>query len=204
MSGLYGIADASFAEPVRLVGMVKRAIKGGVALIQYRNKVGDTDLVAAQLARVCKETGTLFIVNDDIELARQVGADGVHLGQQDASIAEARRALGPQAIVGRTCHDSIALARAAAGGGASYVAFGRFFPSGTKPMASAAPLSILRQAREITALPLVAIGGITQDNGALVLDAGADALAVGGALFGSPDIEAAARGFCALFPNQEN
>src|SRR5690606_1029719 len=142
--------------------------------------------------------GAKLIVNDDVVLAKSTGADGVHLGQHDGDVKSARGFLGPDAIIGVTCHGELALAEKAKTQGASYVAFGRFFPSLSKPAAPAAAIAVLTAAREL-GLPVAAIGGITPDNGRQLRDAGADLLAVIHAVFGQPDITAACRRFQPLF-----
>ncbi len=171
--------------------------------MQYRDKSGDHERrarEAQQLLDLCEQAGARLIINDDLALALRVEAHGVHLGQGDGDPAEARRLLGPTAILGVTCHDSLPLARQAVVNGASYVAFGRFFPSRTKPEASPAPLSLLREARAaLPNTPLVAIGGITLDNAHTLIAAGADTLAVSHSLFGADAIEARARTFTTLF-----
>lgn len=140
-----------------------------------------------------------MIVNDHVELARAVDADGVHVGADDAAVADARARLARGKIIGASCYDDLERAQSAVLQGADYVAFGSFFVSSVKPGAVCAPLSILRAARQRIAKPVVAIGGITLDNARALIDAGADAIAVISALFGAPDIESAARGFCGLF-----
>lgn len=182
-----------------LPAAVESALRGGAGWIQYRDKSAQPERrqrEAAALTALCHDYGAKLIINDDVELALATGADGVHLGQGDGSAREARRRLGSEAIVGVTCHASMALARQAVEDGASYLAFGRFFPSRTKPEAPPAPLALLREARSVFAdTPIVAIGGITLDNGHAVLHAGADWLAVGENLFGADDIEARARAY---------
>ena len=141
----------------------------------------------------------MLIINDDIELALDVEADGVHLGQQDDSIADARARLGDYAIIGISCEGSLEKAKAAAEQGANYIAFGKFFPSRTKPDAKNAELAILTRAREMFDLPIVAIGGITTDNASEVISAGADMVAVVNNLFAAQNIRDRARNFIALF-----
>jgi thiamine-phosphate pyrophosphorylase len=142
----------------------------------------------------------MLIVNDSVALAREVAADGVHLGREDGDVAAARRALGPAAVIGVSCYDELQRARDARAAGADYVAFGSFFPSPTKPGAVRASLDLLRQARRELDLALVAIGGIGAQNAAGLIDAGADALAVVSALFDATDVEAQARRISRLFP----
>jgi len=186
----------------RLVAKVRLALAGGAAAVQYRNKPAGPALrrlQAAALTTVCREAGVPLIVNDDLPLALEVGAAGVHLGREDGELADARSRLGPGKLLGASCYDRIDLAVAAAGGGADYVAFGAMFASSTKPSARRAPLALLEEARRRAGLPVVAIGGITLDNAGAVVAAGADGLAVITALFAADDIAARARAFQELF-----
>jgi thiamine-phosphate pyrophosphorylase len=146
---------------------------------------------------LCREHGAELIINDDVHLALSVGAHGVHLGQDDMPPQEARKLLGPKATIGVTCHADLDLAHTAVQAGANYVAFGRFFPSTTKPDAPPAPLELLIQARQMLDVPIVAIGGITLDNAQSVLASGADWLAVSHSLFSAPNIETRTRAFIA-------
>jgi thiamine-phosphate pyrophosphorylase len=170
-------------------------------VLQYRDKhspVGQRVQQAGALQSLCHEHGAIFIINDDVELARQCRADGVHLGQDDNNIAQARDYLGNQAIIGASCYNQLDLARLAHSLGASYLAFGRFFPSSTKPDAVQAELEILVQAKALR-LPICAIGGITQENAASLINAGADLIAVVEGVFGQPDIRKAASKLASLF-----
>lgn len=201
--GLYAITDSQLTPAPSLLAQVEAVLRGGAVLVQYRDKSasGPERLRQAQnLQSLCQDARVPLIINDDAELARRVGAAGVHLGQSDGSVAAARRLLGETAIIGVTCHSDLALARAAAEQGADYLAFGRFFGSTTKPEAPAADPSVLRHGREF-GLPVTAIGGITLDNGESLIRAGADMLAVVGGLFaGSPEhSEQRAQGFARLF-----
>ena len=185
----------------RLLARLAPVLATGPALVQYRNKPADASLRRAQAAAVmaaCRAAGVPMLVNDDWRLAAELGAEGAHLGEHDGSLAEARAALGPAAILGASCYDDLALARAAVAGGASYVAFGAFFPSGTKPAARRAHPDLLRDSAGL-GLPRVAIGGLTPDNAAPIVAAGADLLAVNGAVFEAPDPAAAVRAFKRLF-----
>lgn len=182
---------------------VEAALSGGAVLVQYREKKAPASerlRQAMNLQSVCLNAGVPLIINDDPELARRVEAAGVHLGQSDHALADARKLLGPDAIIGITCHDSLNMAAVAHKGGADYLAFGRFFQSVTKPGAPPADPSVLSEARQF-GRPVTAIGGVTTDNGAQLILAGADLLAVVGGLFGgSPeDIEQKARSFVRLF-----
>jgi thiamine-phosphate pyrophosphorylase len=202
LTGLYAITDAKLTPGAALIPAVEAALRGGARVIQYRDKGGDSarrEHEAAALSTLCRAHGALLIVNDDVELAALVGAAGVHLGRDDPQLAAARKRLGAGAIIGVSCYNQLTRAQAAAEQGADYAAFGRFFPSHTKPDAVAATPELLRAARRTLALPLVAIGGITPENGGLLLEAGADMLAVIHGVFGQADIEAAARRFAALF-----
>jgi len=171
-------------------------------MIQYREKHlprEERGREARALATLCHERDVPLIINDDIELAAACGAAGVHLGQEDAPVSRARRRLGQRAIIGVSCYNRMERARTAAGTDANYVAFGRFFPSKTKPGALQAQPALLKQARREIRLPIVAIGGITPANGAELVHAGADLLAVIHGVFGQTDISAAARRYAALF-----
>jgi thiamine-phosphate pyrophosphorylase len=201
--GLYAITESRLIPPGgTLIEQVSLAIDGGAVLIQYREKHlprEERGREARALATMCRERDIPLIINDDIELAAACDAAGVHLGQNDAPVSQARRRLGREAIIGVSCYNQPERARAAAGEDASYVAFGRFFPSNTKPGAVAALPALLRQARREISLPIVAIGGITPGNGADLVDAGADLLAVNHGIFGQSDIRAAAQAYAALF-----
>ncbi|MDX1757614.1 MAG: thiamine phosphate synthase [Marinobacter sp.] len=201
--GLYAITDSLLTPPETLVDKVEAALCGGAVLIQYREKSAPESERLSQardLQAACHNAGVPLIINDDPHLAQRVGAAGVHLGQGDRSLAEARHLLGDSAIIGITCHDSLALAADADTGGADYLAFGRFFASGTKPGAPPADQRILAQARQFDR-PITAIGGVTIDNGAELILGGADLLAVVGGLFGVPEpaVEEQARRFSRLF-----
>lgn len=205
LRGLYAVT-AGGSTPAPLARQVELAIAGGARLIQYRDKskvrTGDQERRLAEaraLRAACDSAGIPLIINDDVGLAAAVAADGVHLGRDDISAAEARRLLGPAAVIGVSCYDRLELAEAAQAAGASYVAFGSFFPSSTKPLAVRAHFDLLRRARQRIRLPLVAIGGITPENGAALIAAGADLLAVVSGVFGGPDPRAAAQAYARLF-----
>lgn len=182
----------------RLLQKVALAFQGGARVLQYRNKTGSLELrqVQAQVLReLSREYNVPLIINDDALLAKQVDADGVHLGGEDGSIAAARALLGADKLIGVSCYNQLNLARIAAGQGADYFAFGAFYASTIKPDACIASLELLKQARREFTRPLVAIGGINPENAMPLLAAGADALAVISALFSSPDIQQAAMQF---------
>ena len=195
-SGIYPITDDAFMHRPDHEDILSEVAGAGIAMLQFRAKHGDRDEARSQVARliaVCRRHEVPLIINDDGELCAQCGADGVHLGRTDPDIAGARAALGASAIIGATCHDSLELARSAQIQGADYVAFGRLFPSVSKPEAPPARLEILQAARESLDLPITAIGGLGRDNAAQALAAGADLLAVVHAIFGASDPGAAAR-----------
>lgn len=193
--GLYAIADTGWLAPGELTTAVAAAIRGGAGIIQLRDKSGiaTTDPGLLQdLLYLCRDAGVPFIINDDPGLATRIVADGVHIGRNDADLTVLRRQIGRMTL-GVSCHNNLEAAVTAEAAGADYVAFGRFFPSHTKPGAVAAELDLLRQAREKLQLPIVAIGGLTPDNSAAALAAGADILAVIEGIFGQSNPEAAAR-----------
>lgn len=201
IAGLYAVTpDAT--DTRSLLAQVDAALSGGARVVQYRNKSADARVMMKQaraLKTLCARHGVPLIVNDDVDLARAVEAAGVHVGAQDAALATARGILGPSKIIGVSCYNEIDRAREAARGGADYVAFGSFFPSPVKPAAVRAPIELLSQAKRDLALPVVAIGGVTIENAAFLVEAGADALAVISALFAAADVAIAARRFAALF-----
>ena len=203
LRGLYAVTP-DIVEIALLVGKVEAAIAGGAQAIQYRNKAAPPSLrrkQAAMLARVCGGGGALLIVNDDVELAREVGAAGVHLGEDDGDIGRARENLGEKMLIGVSCYNDLARAKRVVAEGADYVAFGSFFPSTTKPNARRADSSVLRRARNL-GVPVVAIGGITGANGRALVEAGADALAVVSAVFDHDslaDVRRAAAAIVACF-----
>jgi thiamine-phosphate pyrophosphorylase len=192
------LSAANFAIPLR------EALEGGdVASFQLRLKNVDDDAIrrAADLLRpIVQAAGVAFILNDRPDLAAELGCDGVHVGQEDASYAEARRLIGPDRVVGVTCHDSRHLAMEAAEAGADYIAFGAFFPTKTKEPKTQAEIELLRWWSELTVVPCVAIGGITVENAAPLIEAGADFLAVAAGVWEHPDgPEAAVKAFNMLF-----
>ncbi|KHL75466.1 thiamine-phosphate pyrophosphorylase [Pseudomonas putida] len=203
LRGLYAITDSQLLAG-RFLSHVEAALEGGVRLLQYRDKSDDAArrLREAQaLLKLCERYGTELVINDDAELAARLGV-GVHLGQTDGPLTPARALLGRQAIIGSTCHASLDLATQAASEGASYVAFGRFFNSVTKPGAPAADVGLLAQVRAQVKLPIAVIGGITLDNAAPLVAHGADLLAVIHGLFGADsaqEVTRRARAFNALF-----
>lgn len=199
--GLYAITDAELLpDDARLLAGCEAALRGGLALLQYRDKSTEADKrhrQAGALATLCRDHDVPLIINDDTALAERLRREGhanvgLHLGQGDGALAEARERLGPAAIIGATCHGRLALAERAAREGASYVAFGRFFASRTKPEAPPASLDLLGEAEAI-GLPRVAIGGIDAATIGAARRAGADLLATVAAVFAAADIEASVR-----------
>lgn len=204
LAGLRGLYAVTPDEPDvgLLARKVRMALAGGARILQYRNKSANAALrreQGAALLALCREARIPLVINDDLDLAGAIGADGLHLGRDDVSIAAARARLGKGRLLGASCYDRLELALAAREAGADYVAFGSAFPSATKPGATRAPLSLYREAKARLDSPIVAIGGITAENAPTVIEAGADAIAVISALFDAPDIEAAARSFSRLF-----
>lgn len=199
LEGLYAITSASVcADEERLSAAAAAAVRGGARLLQYRDKAAGPALRrrrAERLAAICRRAGCLFIVNDDVALAAAVGADGVHVGRGDAALAEARAALGEQALIGASCGDDLAYAEAAIAAGARYVAFGRLFPSTTKPQAPPARLATLAAAVQRLPVPVCAIGGIGLAQLPGVLATGVRLVAAVEGVCGADDIEAAARAY---------
>lgn len=198
--GLYAITPEE-DNTAQLLQKTRLVLQGGTRVLQYRNKLGSLAMrleQASVLRELTREYGALLIINDDAMLAMQVAADGVHLGGEDGGVAAARAILGFEKTIGVSCYNRLELACEAAEQGADYVAFGAFFTSTVKPDAPLATLELLKLAKCKIALPLVAIGGITPDNGAALLAAGADALAVISALYGAGDIRMAAQQFADL------
>lgn len=196
--GLYVITDGPRPD---LLEACAQALAGGARLLQYRDKTHDAarrQREATALKVLCHAHGVPLIINADIALAMAVGADGLHIGPEDAELATARQLMGNEAIIGVSCMASLARAEAAADGGANYVSFGAFHPSRTKPLAGRAPIELLGRSAAL-GIPRVAIGGITPDNGCLLVAAGADFLAAISAVFRADDVRAAAQRFSDLY-----
>ncbi len=206
LNGLYGITDPALLAQGQLIEAVEAALRGGLRLLQYRNKgapFADQRKECENLLALCQQYGATLLINDDPLLCKIVNAHGVHLGQSDANLSEARQLLGPEAIIGVTCHNQFDYAIKASTQGADYCAFGRCFPSLTKPEAPPCELSVLQQARE-EGLRVVAIGGITLDNVDQVLAHGAQMVAVIHGLFGQTDIETTSRQFQSKFQRSQH
>jgi thiamine-phosphate pyrophosphorylase len=200
-SGLYAITQTENKSCQQVLAEVALAIQGGAVVIQYRDKNPlDATFLATELLALCHSQHIPLIINDDIELAASIGADGVHLGKHDGNIALAKQRLGESAIIGVSCYNDLALAMQAEKQGVTYVAFGRFFPSSSKPLAAPAQISTLEQAKTLLQIPIVAIGGILPENGGQLLTAGADLLAVIGGVF-NDNVEKSTQAYQALFCN---
>ena len=201
MRGLYVITDPTLLGEIGLINGVQAALAGGARMVQYRHKLADaaTRLQEAQaILALCQAHHVPLIINDDVELAAHIGAAGVHLGEDDGNIAVARAQLGSQAIIGASCYNNLSRAMRYAKL-ADYIALGAFYPSPTKPHARRAEVALLAQLKAATRTPIVCIGGITADNAAPLVAAGADMLAVVSGVWAQPDITAAAQQLSALF-----
>lgn len=201
LRGLYAVTHDD-TDTRHLLGQVAALAAGGGRWLQYRNKTAPQALrqqQAAQVAEVCRQHRIGLIINDDLELALAIGADGVHLGESDGDLHGARQRLGPGRLLGASCYNDLARVDRAVAAGADYVAIGAVFSSATKPGARHAPLALLRQAKARASVPVVAIGGITLANAPQVIAAGADMIAVVSDLFGAPDIAGRARDYQQLF-----
>jgi thiamine-phosphate pyrophosphorylase len=204
LRGLYAVTPADNLLP-RLSALVGLALEGGARLVQYRNKEAPMPLKrsqAAELLRICHAHDARLIVNDDVWLAIEIGADGVHLGRDDADPVMARQALGPKRLLGVSCYDDVERAVAAEAAGADYVAIGSLFASATKPNATRAPLELITEIKRRVKVPVAAIGGIKLENAPAVLAAGADMVAVVSDLFDAMDIKGRAASFQKLFDNK--
>ena len=201
IKGLY-VVTPDVLEVDLLCAKVQSALIGGASLVQYRNKFADKQLLLMQataLLVLCRSYGVPLIINDHLDLCARIDADGLHLGATDSDLGAARRLLGPDKIIGASCYNWFELALQAQDAGASYVAFGACFPSETKPNAVHAPLSLISQAKQTLSIPVVGIGGITLDNAPLVIEAGADAVAVITDVFYDDDIQDISRRYSQLF-----
>ena len=198
--GLYAVTPDE-PDTNRLLARVETVLRAGASWLQYRNKAASEDLRAEQalaLQSLCSRSKVPLIINDDWALAAAVGAAGAHLGEDDGELALARHELGAGAILGASCYNDLKLARQAAFAGASYIAFGAFFASPTKPNARQASPDLLREAAALR-VPRVAIGGITPDNARPLVQAGADLIAVISGVFDAPDPAAATRAYLSCF-----
>lgn len=201
INGLYAVTPNELDTKL-LVAKVEAALKGGVRLVQYRNKAAGKTLLLRQataLLAACRTYGVPLVINDHLDLCARIDADGVHLGATDCKPGPVRRLLGKDKLIGVSCYNQFALAQAAELDGADYVAFGACFTSETKPNAVNAPLSLFAQAKQQLAVPVVGIGGINLDNAAQVKTAGADAIAVVSTLFDAKDITTLTQQFNSIY-----
>ncbi|TCS71011.1 thiamine-phosphate diphosphorylase [Sulfuritortus calidifontis] len=206
LKGLYAVTP-DWNDSKRLLASTEAILAGGCRILQYRNKTTSDchrQEQAGALRALTRRHGALLIVNDSVDLALQVEADGVHLGGDDGDLAAARQRLGPGKILGASCYDDLALAHQAQAAGVDYVAFGSFFPSQVKPDARRASLDLLQAARRELTLPICAIGGIDLGNAGPLVAAGADMLAVISALYEASDPRAIAERFASLFALSPN
>jgi thiamine-phosphate pyrophosphorylase len=202
LRGLYAITDTHLIPRARFAATVEAAVRGGATMIQLREKEApraEIVRLGREILAVTRRYGALLIINDHPSVAQEIGADGVHVGREDPSIAEARALLGPQAIIGASCYGDIERAVEAEKAGADYVAFGTPFPSPTKPKRTDISVDIFRQAKQSVRVPVFAIGGITLANAQQIIAAGADGIAVVSGVFAQPNVEAAARALAQLF-----
>ena len=198
MKGLYAITDCDRLSADSLVSATEQILRAGVVALQYRNKSGNLatrKYEAGELQRLCKEHNSLFIINDDLQLAVSTGSDGVHLGREDCDCKTARNELGPEAVIGISCYNSVETALAAQEDGADYVAFGSFFPSSSKQNTTVVEPDIIRWAKARVSLPVAAIGGITPANCRTLIEHGADMLAVISSIYQARDPYSAAMEF---------
>lgn len=201
MKGLY-IVTPDWDDTDKLLAATEQALRGGAALVQYRHKTAGLDLrreQARRLLELCRHYQRPFIVNDHVELCLEIGADGIHVGGTDAGIADVRAAVGPDKIVGASCYGSLQLAHEAHRAGASYVAFGGFYPSRVKKYEVATRPDMVAQAKAEIPLPNVVIGGMTVENAAPLVAHGADMVAAISSVYMADDPEAAAREFARLY-----
>jgi thiamine-phosphate pyrophosphorylase len=201
MKGLY-LVTPDWDDTQTMLAATEAGLRGGAAIVQYRHKTATPQLrreQAAQLQALCRRYGKPFIVNDFVDLCMELDADGIHVGGTDMSVAQVRAAVGPSKIVGASCYGSMELARGAHQAGASYVAFGGFYPSRVKKYEVSTPPEIVAQAKKEIPLPNVVIGGMTRENSAPLVAQGADMVAVISSVYFVDDPEAAARDFVGLF-----
>lgn len=189
-NGLYVISDFELNDRNELLEKTETILKCGISVFQYRNKhkkATDYEFLAKAMQELCKTYNTLFLLNDDIQLAKDIQADGVHLGKNDNLISDARNFLGSNYLIGASCYNQLELAQKAQIAGADYIAYGAFFPSSTKPNAKPANPLLLVESKEKIQLPTVAIGGISPQNAGTLIESGADFLAVISGVYRSKD-----------------
>lgn len=207
LRGLYAITDETLIPEAQFHHIIKQALQGGAGIIQYRDKSDNLEKrkkQASELRMLCNQYDALLLINDDLELARLVNADGIHLGEKDATISEARSFLGEDAIIGISCYNQLELAIKAENEGANYIAFGAFFTSPIKPEARTAELDLIVEAKQRLTTPICAIGGINLNNAKKVFDAGADMVAVISGIFAQPQVKAVSRQISDLAHSQHH
>jgi thiamine-phosphate pyrophosphorylase len=201
MNGLY-LVTPDWDDTQKMLAATEAGLRGGAAIVQYRHKTASPELrreQASQLLALCRRYGKPFIVNDFVDLCLELDADGIHVGGTDISVAQVRAAVGPSKIIGASCYGSMELARSAHQAGASYVAFGGFYPSRVKKYEVSTPPEIVAQAKKEIPVPNVVIGGMTQENSVPLVAQGADMVAAISSVYFADDPEAAARAFVQLF-----
>ena len=205
IKGLYAITDTTNLSSEIMLTRTEEILRAGAKVLQYRNKQADESTriaEAEQLRELCRQFSVPLIINDDIALAVRTGADGVHLGKADSTIADARERLGNSVMIGCSCYNDLDRAQQASKSGADYIAFGAFFPSPTKPEAAHATPEIIQTAKQRFKLPVVAIGGITPENGRSLIEAGADMLAVISGLYASNDAFNTTKQYISMFKTE--
>lgn len=205
MQGLY-LVTPNWDDTAKMIDITRRALDAGAAMVQYRHKEADQQLRRQQggaLLALCRSYRRSLIINDHIGLCLELGADGVHVGGTDLSVRQAREALGPDRIVGASCYGDLQLAHAAERDGATYAAFGGFYPSPVKKYTFTTDPELVRTARAALSVPLVVIGGMTPSNAAPLVERGADMVAAITSIYGSDDPAGAVNAFRALFPRSE-
>lgn len=201
MKGLY-IVTPDWDDTEKMVAATEAALKGGVTLVQYRHKTATPELrkeQASRLLALCRQYDRPFIINDFVELCLELDADGIHVGGTDAPVAEVRKMIGPDKILGASCYGSMELAHSAHQAGASYVAFGGFYPSRVKKYDVTTPVDIITRAKQQLPVPVVVIGGMTQENSVPLIEAGTDMVAAISSVYMTDDPQASAKAFADLF-----
>lgn len=201
MKGLY-IVTPDWDETDKMLGATEAALQGGVTLVQYRHKTASAELrkeQATKLLALCRKYERPLVINDFVDLCMEIGADGIHVGGTDAPVAQVRAVIGQDKILGASCYGSLELAQKAHEAGASYIAFGGFYPSRVKRYEVSTPVDIITRAKQQLPVPVVVIGGMTQQNSVPLIKAGADMVAAISSVYMTDDPQAAAQKFVDLF-----
>ncbi len=201
MKGLY-LVTPDWDDTDKMLATTEQALVGGAILVQYRHKTASDDLrheQAAALLKLCRKHGKPLIINDHIDLCIALDADGVHVGGTDEAVAQVRERVGPTKIVGASCYGQLMLAKDAAAAGASYVAFGGFYPSRVKKYEVSTPPSIVTEALQSVTVPVCVIGGMTVENARPLVDLGAHMVAAISSVYSADDPQVAAQAFNSLF-----